>query len=312
METTLTEGLSAKEALALFNEYAGLAAIKEATFHYRANSGKIAILPDRDANGNRLYDRLSVIAHALFCRDEEEKKRAHLSKFLPTKDAVEYVLAKLKEALGDIPVSFDEYELKSLADNGSVPVKTETFKGVQYRLYDPADLDVIAPKIAERLRLEEKAKGLMDTRAAVAWINARLEEQERETYDPDVLLDIFYHWVGDGKVEKSLIVPGKSGNFFWRYYFSEEVLEKAPCFVESIAMPDDVKPIMVKGTKDMKKLEDQWGELITKHGADDYGLSRYAINKRVKVKPVGFMGPSKIYPAKYIPQKRRRKANLDI
>lgn len=306
----MTEGLNAKDALDFFNKEAGEeASIKEGVFHYLAKSGKITII-GLDSRGKKLYDRQSIIDAALERKREEDYKRGRVGNLLVIRDAIAYIDGKVKAELGE-SVEFSEYELHALVEAGEIEIKQEMIRGTLRRLYDREDLDMVIPKIIERKKLEAQVSNLMDSRQAVTWINNKLKDSGKETYDPDILLDLFYHWVGDGKINKSLTVPGKSGSFFWRYYFSEEDLSKAPCLNEAPTMPDGVKPIMVTGTKQMKLLEEQWGELITKRGAVEEELSKYAIDTKKRVKPVGFMGPTKIYPAKYIPKKRRRRGLLE-
>lgn len=307
MEATLTqqEGLSAKDGLALYNETLGdpKLYIKEGKFLYLARVGKIEIVGEikKQKRTEQLYGRESIIAHATHTREMA-------TDYMVIRDAIAYVQEGLKATLGQ-SVEFGGYELISLVKSEELPVRIEGAKGGQKRLFKRADLDIVISKVIERKRLELEAQGLMDTRAAVGWINARLVERGDESYNSpqgvEKLLDRFYHWLAAGLIEKKS-VPGKSGeSFFWRYYFTEEALQKAPCFNEVERMPKDVKPIMVMGTKQMRQLEEQWGELITKRGAFEEGLSRYAMNKKERVRPVGFMGPSKIYPARYIPKKRR-------
>lgn len=290
------EPLTTTQAIALFREVLGDPDFGEGAFYNMAASGYITpIKVERKGRQVHLYRRADIVQLA-----EERKSLASLM-------SVGQVIARAAER----GVSLKHKDVMRLAENRQLP--TAKRFGRQY-FFRSEDVDATIASLIDIRVLKERTKGLRETVPAVAWINARLESMGRSDR---VELSTFYKQVdreiliGSNEVFKPDVrIPAGSKNAAWRWYWSEETLKKHPIFEVPPEMEgaDEVKPVRVTGSKVLRTLEERWGDLLTRHGIREEGLSVHAVKGRArKIMPVGYDGTVQWFPAMYIPRKQRRR-----
>lgn len=290
IEIQQEEIIGAKEAIALFREILGDPSIKESLFYSLVTDKKIE--PVFPMERRWRYRRSDVERMA----KDRLQEMQELSLLLSTKQAIERI-----EARG-IVLRNREFERK--AESGVVPTARRFGRE---RYFRPEDVDQCIVQLIDVRALRASVQGLMETTQALAWINQRLEEQGREERVP---LGTFYKQIERGIIAPDERTPFSNQNTGVRYYFSEQTLSNHPIFnvlPDEIPELEDVVPVRVTGSKSLRLLEARWGDLVTRHGIKEEGLSPYAVNRKVRrVKPVGFDGLTQWFPAQFIPEKRTK------
>jgi hypothetical protein len=293
------ESLSPREAIALFREILEDPSMKEGVFYNAVSSGYIDVAK---SNGRlKYYSRTSVIRAA-----NERKETMSLM-------TGNQVIEKARKH----GVTLKNRDIIRLIDSGQL-VTTKKFGGIHY--FDPTDVDSVIASLVDINALKKKVNGLKETVQAVRWINDRLEEMGRTDR---LKLSTFYKQVGDSRglllangetFGPDVRIPAGSKNAAWRWYWSEETLKKHPIFEAPLEMPgaDEIEPVRVTGSRSLRLLEEQWGDLATRHGLREEGLSVYLTRrKNRKVVPVGYDGTTQWFPVKYVPpMKPHRNADL--
>lgn len=284
------EIMRSKDAIVLFREILGDPDIKDSLFYSLVTDKKLS--PVSSAERHWRYRRSDVERVAR----ERLQEMQELDALLSMKQAIERV-----EARG---ITLRNRELERMAENGRLPT-TKRFG--RQRFFRPEDVDQVIAQLVDVRALRASVEGLMETTQALAWINQRLEEQGRKERVP---LGTFYKQIERGIIVPDERTPFSNQNTGVRYYFSEQTLSNHPIFV---VLPDeipelaDVTPVRVTGSKSLRLLEARWGDLVTRHGIKEEGLSPYAVNRKVRrVKPVGFDGLTQWFPAQFIPEKRTK------
>jgi hypothetical protein len=291
------EALSATQAIALLREALGDPDLKEGVFYNAVEGGHINPLEiEREGKRGRLYSRADVIGLA-----EERKSLASLV-------SVNQVI----ETAADHGITLKHKDVMRLAENRQLP--TAKRFGRQY-YFNAEDVDAAIAGLIDIRVLKERTKGLRETVPAVAWINARLKAMGR---NDRVKLSTFYKQVdreiliGSNEVfQPDVRIPAGSKNAAWRWYWSEATLLKHPIFEVPPEMEcaDEVKPVRVTGSKVLRSLEERWGDLLTRHGIAEEGLSVHSVKGRArKIMPVGYDGTVQWFPARYIPKKQHRRS----
>lgn len=290
IEIQQEEIIGSKEAIALFREILGDPSIKESLFYSLVTDKKIEPVCPMERHWRYRRSDVERVAY------ERLQEMQELSTLLSTKQAIERV-----EARG---IALRNREIERMAESGRLP--TARRFGRQ-RFFRPKDVDQVIEQLIDIRALRASVEGLMETTEAVAWINRRLEEQGRTERVP---LGTFYK-----QIERDIIIPDErtpfsNQNTGVRYYFSEQTLSNHPILnvlPDEIPELEDVVPVRVTGSKSLRLLETKWGELVTRYGIKEEGLSPYAVNRKTRrVKPVGFDGLTQWFPARFIPQKRSR------
>ncbi len=301
------ESVSGGEAVAIFREVLGEPEMKEGVFYNLVSEGKIAPLPN-EKRGKQRYPRADVVRVA----EERLRDQEELKSLLSLKQ----VAARIRSR----GITVKDREIERMAESGRLP----TWKRYgRYRYFRPEDIDRVIVQLIDIQALKEQTKDLFETMEAVNWINNRLEEmaREQESEEEDgeeprsprkIELSTIYKQVERGIIEPDMIIPAGEKNRAVRFYWSKQTLEKHPIFEIPPEMPDfdEVQPVRVTGSKVLRSLEERWGDLATRHGLKEDGLSVHFVSKSDRtVVPVGYDGPVQWFPVKYIPKKQRRRSN---
>lgn len=283
------EVIGGGRAVEIFREILDDPSMKDSTFQNLVTKGEIVPLPG-GKRGHQRYLRSDV--------ERVARQRLHDKQELSLLLGRSQVIERIRNR---VPLKSREFD--RLVETGQLPV-ARCFG--QYRYFRPEDVDRVLMQLINFNTLRESVEGLMETSEAVAWINAQMAAQGRTER---VGLGTFYK-----QIEREIIVPDRTIPYSKqhsgiRYFFSEETLRRSPLFKVPPAMPvEGVEPVRVTGSKSLRGLEAQWGDLVTRHGIKEEGLSLYAVKGRQerRVQPVGFDGVVQWFPARYIPQKRKR------
>lgn len=285
------ETVSAGEAIAIFRDILGDPDMKESIFHNLVTDGRIVPLPGTQ-RGHWKYLRSDVESVA--------RQRLHDMQEL----AQLLIKAQVVERMKERGITLKSREFDRMIETGQLPA-ARTFG--RYRYFKPEDVDKVIVQLIDSRALQESVQGLLEPSGAVAWINRRLEEQERSYR---LGLGTFYKQIEREIIMPDRIVPYSKQNSSFRYYFSEETLSNHPVFKASFIPEEmeDVKPVRITGSKSLHALEEKWGELVNRHGIKEEGLSVHAVKSRRdrKIMPVAYDGQTLWFPVVYIPPRRQR------
>ena len=288
------ESVTGGEAVAIFRDILGDPDLKENAFYNLVSDGKITAIPNKKERGKQRYPREVVVRLA----EERLKDLEEIKDLLTLKQVEERIQAR------GIPLKIRE--LKGIADSGRLP----TWRRYGYqRYYRPEDVDAVIASLLDIRVLREQTRNLMETMDAVRYINDCLEARGRTDR---LELNAIYKHVEREVIIPDMIIPAGARNKAVRFYWSKATLEKHPIFDVPDAMPgaDEVEAVRVTGTKVLRRLEEEWGELANRHGIREDGLSVHFVNKKDRtIAPVGYDGSTQWFPVKYIPKKLRRRPN---
>jgi len=285
LEIQQEETVNAVHAIKIFREILDDPSMKESIFYNLVTDGKIV-----------------PISKGVYLRSDVERtarQRLHDMQELSTLLGKSQVLERMKEC----GITLKEREFDRMVETEQLPAARRFGR---YRYFRPEDVEKVIIQLIDINARRASVQGLFETGEAVTWINHRLAEQGRTDR---IALATFYK-----QIEREIIEPDErilysKQNSSFRYYFSKDTLSNHPIFKAVPVMPDeDIEPVRVTGSKSLRRLEAQWGDLVTRHGIKEEGLSVHAVkgSKTRRIKPVGYDGAVQWFPARYIPPKRKR------